>query len=477
MLKNNKADGVTPDVCIICEKSYLVPKHNPNPVIEFDKIFNIVYSNNAANDTILKFLDLNFYSHFKNLYADALKSSSSEFDFYYSFKNKHYRLHTAIVNSNSILLFAIDITKEIELTEILREKQSFLNRIIDNIPVDIALFDNQHNYLYVNKIAIKNDEIRKWIINKTDFDYYKYKQIDDQPAKKRRMVFNKAVKNKIDIEFIDKLTDKDATKYVLRRFHPVITNGKVNEVIGYAVDITDQILAHKKILKAHNLVFNNQLMLKQLLHHFVHNIKLPIANIEGLLDAYNYDNPADNENTNVVEMLQSSFKLLLQNFTGITSKLDSVISAYNSNTTEICLKKTINKHTIKIASKHNVSYKYRFKGDNILLYTDSYLFDRMINKLLMFFVRDINKNSLVINISNNKTDKFHTLNFAINNIHISQTKIKIFTKSINYTESINYKYNSNYLSDINIILNYIGGYLTIEYMANKLCLSFNIPVL
>ena len=135
--------------------------------------------------------------------------------------------------------FIRDITATKKLEEEINKQRIFIEKILNNIPADIAVFDLDHKYTFINKVAIKSDETREWMIGKDDFDYVKFKNIDDTKAKKRREVFDQILKSKVEFEYIDEyiLADGDK-KYVLRKFYPVITNGNVDFVIGYGTDIT-----------------------------------------------------------------------------------------------------------------------------------------------------------------------------------------------------------------------------------------------
>lgn len=476
MLQKNKTRSTNSEYCKTCAKSYYIPKHNPNPVIEFDSSFNLLYANQAATNTVLKYFDSAFYSHLKSLSNKALEEGKTELDFYYSLKKKHYRIYTVLTKDGYYLLFAVDITKEIKLSEQVQEREEFTHRIIDNIPVDIALFDKTHKYLYLNKIAVNNDEIRAWLINKTDFDYFKHKGLSTDPAKHRRSLFTKAIAQKNDVEFIDKIEKGGGVKYVLRRYHPVVTNNNVTEVIGYGVDITDQILAQKKLIKAHNAVFENQLLLNQLLHHFVHNIKHPIANIEGLLDSYSFENEAHVENNSIMKMLQTSFTILLENIAGITNKLDNAKYAYKTELSVIDIQQKLAAYKKKWAGKSPTTYKFRVSG-NIVLHYYPYMFNRILKNFFSFISHNINKQTVNIVVAQAINHKYHTITCTINNIHVSQAKLKKYTESISNATMLNYELNLNYLADISYTLNYSGGYFTIDYSKNKLCFSFNFPKL
>ncbi len=119
------------------------------------------------------------------------------------------------------------------------EKQKFNNIILDNIPADIAVFDENHNYLYVNHNGIRDVETRKWMIGKNDFDYCDFKGLDKSLAQGRRDLFNQAIQTKQQVEWVDEFHKDGKDVYVMRRFYPVIIDDIFYYVIGYGVDVSE----------------------------------------------------------------------------------------------------------------------------------------------------------------------------------------------------------------------------------------------
>ena len=114
----------------------------------------------------------------------------------------------------------------------------FYKSILENIPADIAVFDSEHRYLYINPHGVKNKEIRQFLIGKTDYDYCELKNIDSTLADNRRALFNKVLSNKKPLEWEDKLKRPDGTsKTVYRRFFPIYNNSNEFQfVIGYGFE-------------------------------------------------------------------------------------------------------------------------------------------------------------------------------------------------------------------------------------------------
>ena len=117
--------------------------------------------------------------------------------------------------------------------------QKFNDSILFNIPADIAVFDKNHNYLFINPKGIGNEELRNWMIGKDDFDYYKYKNLDTKPAEQRRAYFNQAKETKQQVDWVDEIVKEDKTFYVLRRFYPYYIDDVFVYMIGYGIDITE----------------------------------------------------------------------------------------------------------------------------------------------------------------------------------------------------------------------------------------------
>ncbi|MDP1841994.1 MAG: PAS domain S-box protein [Sediminibacterium sp.] len=135
-----------------------------------------------------------------------------------------------------------DITKLKEAEVAFELQRSFYESILNNIPTDIAVFDKDHRYLFLNPIAIKDNELRKWMIGKRDEDYCAFKNRPLKIAEDRRALFNKVTESKKLNSWEETLVHPDGTKeYFLRNMYPVLDeNDEVKLVIGYGLNITDR---------------------------------------------------------------------------------------------------------------------------------------------------------------------------------------------------------------------------------------------
>ncbi len=185
--------------------------------------------------------------HDKQFFKDLWKTISSGKTWKGIIKNKAKNGNTYWVDSTIVPLPAEgnnyeyvsirqDITKAYEAETRLRVQKDFYENILHNIPVDIAVFDKNHKYAFINKEAIKDDALRAWMVGKDDFDYAALKGLPASFAKHRRDVFNQVLNSGEDLVWLDKQIAKTGeVKYKQRRMHAFDDN---ETVVGYAVDIT-----------------------------------------------------------------------------------------------------------------------------------------------------------------------------------------------------------------------------------------------
>jgi PAS domain S-box-containing protein len=119
-------------------------------------------------------------------------------------------------------------------------QKEFYKQILDRVPTEIVAFDSEHRYLYVNPAAIKNDELRDFIIGKDDFEYAIHTNRNNQFAQERRNRFITAATTKSVIEWIDEIEKNDGTTvFHTRKFAPVFNElGELEMMVGFGSDIT-----------------------------------------------------------------------------------------------------------------------------------------------------------------------------------------------------------------------------------------------
>ncbi|MFN8153838.1 MAG: PAS domain-containing protein [Bacteroidia bacterium] len=119
----------------------------------------------------------------------------------------------------------------------------FFETILQYLQGDIAVLDTSFRYIYVNPYAIRDAEIRSWIIGKTDLEYCLFRGLDPELAHRRRDMFRKSVETGKLVEWEERITTHEGMDRVfLRRVFPVVNEQKneVTYLIGHGLDITDR---------------------------------------------------------------------------------------------------------------------------------------------------------------------------------------------------------------------------------------------
>jgi PAS domain S-box-containing protein len=134
-----------------------------------------------------------------------------------------------------------DVSYSIAYEQELLEQKNYYQKILNVVPADFVLLDKEGKFVFVNKSAFKNEDVRNWVIGRTNMEYGKYRNIPDDVVQKREKLVQNAI-NKMPGTTIDEYPKPDgSTEYVLRKIHPYVNEaGEVEFIIVYGIDITEQ---------------------------------------------------------------------------------------------------------------------------------------------------------------------------------------------------------------------------------------------
>jgi PAS domain S-box-containing protein len=194
--------------------------------IEYDQVF----SNRKTIEILNKWLN----NLFKNSGEKTLIISKND-------------TGSRVLNLNSLgkskktglISIRIECSEDNAFFDSLNNIDSLDKNLLDKIPADIAIWDNNHRYVFLNKTACPNDEIRNWLIGKTDFDYCQYRNKPIDLAIQRRTSFNQTLLAGKQTSQEEKFETGEGAKHHLRIFQPLGDSiGQAKWVLGYGLDIT-----------------------------------------------------------------------------------------------------------------------------------------------------------------------------------------------------------------------------------------------
>lgn len=168
----------------------------------------------------------------------------------------------------------------------LDEQKAFYENILNKLPTDIAVFDSDHKYLFVNPGAISVEEYRKYIIGKDDYEYAEYRQRDKSTVDARREQFLRVKYTGKEIRWEDSMKGPAGNTIThLRRMFPVHDEqGKLSLVIGFGIDITDRkVMEEKQAMLVQQLSAKNT-QLVDFCNIVSHNLRGPLVNMSLLVN-------------------------------------------------------------------------------------------------------------------------------------------------------------------------------------------------
>ena len=239
------------------------PSENPNPILRFDSDSRLVYNNLASEDHFINDFNLeekivvdpclirilSQAKEINNSHSHIEKKNGRT----YSIKSKYVKeIDVVNIYASDISEFVrqVDENEEslIQLKNQIQIQKEFYEFILNNLPADIAVFDKNHKYVYVNPRGIRNKKTRDFIIGKDDFEYAKFKNIPEDTAKQRRRIFNSIMRNKTFVNWSDHNIDRKGKREVIQRsMGPLFDDeGNVKYVIGYGTDITKRVITEEE---------------------------------------------------------------------------------------------------------------------------------------------------------------------------------------------------------------------------------------
>jgi PAS domain S-box-containing protein len=263
-----------------------------------------------------------------------------------------------------------------KLMEQLDRQKAFYENILNKLPIDVAVFDSEHRYLFVNPGAISNDEYRKYIIGKDDYEYAAYRKRDISVAHQRRAKFLEAKDSGKEIRWEDTLQNPKGEMIThLRRMYPVYDDrGELSMVIGFGIDITDRKIMEEKQAALVTQLSTRNAQLTDFCSIVSHNLRAPLVNMSMLTDfIQNSEDPAEqklliSKLRPVIDNLHATFNELVES---IQIRQNTEIERENVCLKD-CIKRTVDGLQTEI-NKLDAQIETDFSGGSVIQYPPQYL--------------------------------------------------------------------------------------------------------
>ena len=267
-------------------------------------------------------------------------------------------------------------------------QKNFYELLFDHIPMDVAILNSDLKYIFINRHAIKNAEIRNWVRGKTYLDYARYRNLDLAIASEREQNFRKIIDNSEEFFYEDtyfKGTEQEKTIY--RNMVPYTSHSGEKYILAYGIDITMVRKASEEIFNKNRELNKLNLELDGLVYSVTHDIRSPLHAVLGLIDVIEREEQLNAQTEEYVSLIRSSISRLDETINLIFDYSKNARTALQSS--EIDLEKLIKKsynHNVKEQKKkirlivnQNNPFKFYSDPERVLIILNS-----LISNALMF---------------------------------------------------------------------------------------------
>ncbi|TPG66613.1 PAS domain-containing protein [Hymenobacter nivis] len=158
-----------------------------------------------------------------------------------------------------------DITERKRAEERLANQQEFYESVLNLLPVDVAVFDPDHRFLFVNPSGLTDPAERERAIGLTNVEFLaKRPQAPPGLAAQRERCFAEAVATRQDVSWEEVRPTPQGPQLILRSFRPIFTaDGNLRWMVGTGLDLTARYAAEERQLQAQARLQQQQDFMRQ----------------------------------------------------------------------------------------------------------------------------------------------------------------------------------------------------------------------
>ena len=197
----------------------------------------------------------------------------------------------------------------------LEAENKFLRTVLNRIPTELVVVDTDMHYLFVNKAAVKDDEIREWMIGKTDTAFWERKNRNSELSKKRREGCIEVIRTNQDLQFEESFhVGTPQEKHYMRLHRPNLNDGDVKYILVYGQEVTELKKSEDRLKHQNAELEKVNHELDQFVYSASHNLRAPLLSVKGLLNLIEQD-----------EMEAPTRKRFIQEIYNSIQRLDATI--------------------------------------------------------------------------------------------------------------------------------------------------------
>ena len=130
----------------------------------------------------------------------------------------------------------------------LAEQRTYYEDILHALAVNVAVFDADLRFHFVNSSAMRDPALREWVIGKNNEEYCAHRQLPAELAIRYRAHYEEVCRTRAEVRWEETLDTERGPRRHVRRFQPLFgPDGALRFIVATGIDITKRYEAEQQL--------------------------------------------------------------------------------------------------------------------------------------------------------------------------------------------------------------------------------------
>ncbi len=247
-----------------------LPEENPNPIARLDAGGRTLYRNPAALkawQNVPEALRVPMQNQLQAVAAASLASGQRQ-ELELRIGARDYSAFVVPVpTEHHVNLYLVDVTAARQADAECDAQRKFYETILDELPVEVVVLDDQRRYVYANPQAEPEPAHRAWLLGRTVREYCQHFNFPLALAEQRGRMFEQAETSRELVVWDDCTPRPGGNQYHQRHFKLLAGAAAHGRpfMLGYGLDVTARVLAEERSLRSEAALREQQEFTQQVL--------------------------------------------------------------------------------------------------------------------------------------------------------------------------------------------------------------------
>lgn len=213
----------------------------------------------------------------------------------------------------------------------LRETKNFYEQLLDQHPTELAVFDREARYRYVNEQAIGDEDVREWVMGRTNEEFCREQGLDPELGQRQDEIIRQVAETGEAARFEETIRSANGARHYVR-VHVPVTNleGDITHIVGSGLDVTERVHYEEELRKAKEEAEKASRLKSAMLANMSHEVRTPLTAIAGFAEVLETDE-SDANVERFARLIRESSRRLMDTLDSVLqlSKLESGARSLN----------------------------------------------------------------------------------------------------------------------------------------------------